>query len=253
VPRERKVVAKSSIGGTATASGQYPSMDGGMTIRSAALIGGMMALSMQRGANAQTSEPKPVRGRPVMSWQRDMNGPAQPESRGLFARNDTTAPIVITRVLPAKCVNVSIECVPFTPDPRVLAPGQTTTLMRLSPARAGDSFSLAFELQWRTATECIGPRQPATAEPDDRKTAAPSAAQLIVPPFDAPDELHGKRVNVQFFVAENGTVDSVGIAGVSNKGFLGKVRKTMMGYRFNPALDRGCPVPGTTSMEITFT
>lgn len=203
-------------------------------------------------ANAQKSEPKPLPGRSVTAWQEEWDS-LLTRLRVIYARNDSTAPIVITQMRLAKCANLRLMCEPFAPSTRVLAPGQTSRVVSVAAADPGKSFSFTFDLDWRTATECIGPRPAAIGEPGEGKTAPPSAAQMIIPPLDGlPASLRGRRADVTFYVAENGRVDSVGVRGISETGYLVRFRTTMLRYVFNPALDRGCPVRGVASIQMTF-
>jgi hypothetical protein len=211
----------------------------------------VLALGVTWNANAQLSEPKAVRGRTVTMWQVEReDNVAHRQTRIVYARNDSTAPIAITQVRLSKCVNLQLACEPFVPEFKAIAPGQVSEVVLVNPANLGQSYSFAFDLDWRTATECIDPR-PASAAAANGKTVPPQPRQMIIPNVGAPSELHGQRIDVRFFVADNGRVDSVGLVGITDKGYLAKFRQVMMNYRFSPALDRGCPVPGVTSITVT--
>lgn len=210
-----------------------------------------ITICVASAANAQKSEPKPVPSRIVTAWQEEWDS-LLTHLRVIYARNDSTAPIVITQVRLAKCANLRLTCEPFAPATKVLAPGQTSRVVSVGAANLGKSFSFTFDLDWRTATECIGPRPAATGEPGEGKAEPPLARQMIIPQLDAPSSLRGRRVNVQFFVADNGKVDSSNVTGIIDAGYLAKFKRTLMTYSFNPALDRGCPVRGVTSMQFTF-
>ena len=223
-------------------------------VRRAVSLAIAMAIAAARDVAAQQSEPKPVAGRSVTIWQVQTKQGIEPlrqDVRVAFARNDTTAPIAITRVHVSKCVNVRLACDTVVPASQVLAPGQTWSVVRVFPTIPGKTFSFVLDVEWRTATECIEPRPP-SSELHAGRTSAPNTAQMILPPTDGiPGSSRGKPVDVQFFVGANGRVDSVGVTGISDKSFLARFRGIMMRYVFDPAQDRGCPVPGTTSIQIT--
>ena len=202
----------------------------------------MMALGVVWSAKPQLAKPKSVRGRTVTTWEiRQESGQTHQDFRFIYARNDSTAPIAVTSIRLAKCVNLQRPCESFAPELRVLAPGQTVRLASVAPANLGKSYSFTFDVDWRTATECIDPR-PTSGETVNAKAVPPEPTQMIVPGIDSPLNLRGQRVEVQFFVADNGRVDSVGVVGIKDRDYLARFRQVMMKYRFNPALARGCPV-----------
>ena len=98
-----------------------------------------LAIACVAPARAQFgNEPKPVPGRAVATWQvEQMRPPMNFGIRLIYARNDTTVPIVITRIRFSKCVNLRIACEPVAMASEVIAPGGTTEIMRVLPADLG--------------------------------------------------------------------------------------------------------------------
>ena len=75
-----------------------------------------------------------------------------------------------------------------------------------------------------------------------------------VPPPDVPYSLKGRTFEVTFFIAATGDLDlartRVGIELPS--GFRKRFLETLTMWRFAPAVQDGCAVPGTTTARFTF-
>jgi hypothetical protein len=216
------------------------------------------ALLLVGCASASTEQPRPMRlqepaaqGRTVTAWldTRSLTDTPFSEWREVMARNDSTAPIAVTAVRLSRCVNVRQACDSLPIDPVILAPGESIDVLAVQPARWGQSWRFDYALIHHPATECIA------ADPvprSGRTTSGPSARVMIVPPFPTPASIRGKQVDITFFVAASGRVDSVSVPGLPDGPYLRQLRATMSRYAFRPQLRNGCPVPGQSSVTITF-
>jgi protein TonB len=83
---------------------------------------------------------------------------------------------------------------------------------------------------------------------------APEPRQLVLPPADYPRDMHGRRVDVTFFVAADGRVERIAVdPEIRDGGFARKFEEAMRNYRFRPARSpEGTPVPGTTTVTVFF-
>lgn len=195
--------------------------------------------------------PKAEPGRAVMSWQAEQeNGAVVIDVRVIRARNDTTIPITLTAVRLRDCANVRTTCDAHPLPPTVIAPGRVVDLLDVQPVTLGSAPKFSFDVDWRPAPECVGAPRPPSDDTAAVRMAQPVAAQFILPPAHRFPSV--VRAEITFHVGANGLVDSTDVDGVTDRGFLPSFKKSLASYNFRPGYYRGCPVPGTFRITITF-
>jgi hypothetical protein len=201
--------------------------------------------------------PKPKAGRAVASWQVERQGPVAIGIRVIRARNDTTVPIRVTQVRLSHCTNARTTCDLHPLGLTIVAPGQVVDLLDVQPIALGSKPRFSFDVDWHTATGADSPPVTECTDaplplPDD--TAAVRRAQPVPTAINIPPIAWSKpaRARVTFHVAASGRVDSADVDGITDGSALAKLRKVLATYTFRAGSYRGCPVPGTATMTITF-
>ncbi len=166
----------------------------------------------------------------------------------LLAHNGSDAPIAVTRISLTKCVNLRATCDTVIADLPAIMPGQDRTVLFVSPLVQFQPMDFSFTVDWRQASECL--LAAAGSGPETVKPRPPETRSMIVPPVGG---LKGARVEVSFYVAASGVLDSVTFTGLNSANFAKKLRANLMGYTFKPGSDsHGCPAPGVIRMTFTF-
>ncbi len=105
----------------------------------------------------------------------------------------------------------------------------------------------------RSPEECVNVMAPRDGTPHDSLWSPPESRQIILPPIgDLPGSMQRKTVLVRFFLNQFGSPTRVDFAGINDSGYSKTLRAIMMGYRYRPAVFRGCVVASTTELSITF-
>jgi len=170
------------------------------------------------------------------------------DALSLLAHNGSDVPVAITRISLTKCVNIRAKCDTVIADLPAIMPGQERTVLIVPPLVPFQPMDFSFAVDWRQASEC----QLASSEtgPGTVKPHPPQMRTMIMPPTGGPK---GAQVEVSFFVAATGSIDSIAFAGLNGANFAKKLRANLMGYKFVPGNDsRGCPAPGVTGVTLTF-
>lgn len=84
----------------------------------------------------------------------------------------------------------------------------------------------------------------------DTINRSPDLKVLVVPPA-LPDKYRDSVVVVRVRSDLNGHPDSVSVSGISDAGYIGRVRAAFMRAVFSPALDHGCPTVGWYTLTVT--
>lgn len=89
---------------------------------------------------------------------------------------------------------------------------------------------------------------------DGGRALPPEPRQLILPPLDYPRQMRGRTIAVTFWVNISGRVERVALEPeIEDRGFGRRFEDVMRNYRFRPARSpEGTPIPGTTTVSVTF-
>jgi len=84
----------------------------------------------------------------VETWTEEVSG-----GRGfrILFRNNSAAPVRITRIELYDCQNVNQACAPFDPG-ITLRPGQATEALEVGPALRNYEFTFAYRFSWQALT-----------------------------------------------------------------------------------------------------
>ena len=184
---------------------------------------------------------------PVKSWA--SVGSISDSSHTIWVENGDSLPVVITKMRLSNCVNVQIPCRDSTPAVKILAPKEHSKVAVILAKDPKEDFSYRFGLDWRVATECKGV---APRLPEDEISGALTPAKPIAIQFPSgayADKWPGGTYGV-FYVAADGTTDSVKLA-FSPGPYRDIMQEEIFSeYVFSPARFHGCPVASSTELRM---
>lgn len=192
-------------------------------------------------------------GRGVASWLARNTGTYR-DGRVIYARNDSTVPILLTQVRLSDCTNVKAPCETAIPTPQVVAPSGQVEVLDVEPADPQRKPTFRFGLEWRVASQCIGIVEPVSVRDTVAEGAFPPKVSGVPTSLiqSVPRSMNGVQFTVRFFVAASGKADSIVVSGVTDPRFLAKVRAAMAEYTLIPARRGMCPVSGVATAQLTF-
>jgi hypothetical protein len=131
-----------------------------------------------------------------------------------------------------------------------------TSLLVLGAAAACRTTPPAAWVAPGNPPECAAAIARARAAPDslpgpEREVAKP--LQISLPPHPVPASVRGRPLRVRVLVDERGQPDPAGVTveGSADSGYARKLRRLALRYRFRPAREAGCWVPGLWVYHLT--